>query len=185
MTQSALIGTILIAPPAVKGNFWHKTVVMITDHYTEGSVGIVVNKRSHVSINELGKKLGIDIDTPGFVYQGGPINTTRMTLLHTNDWVSKNTMQVGRHFSISSADDILPRIAHGDTPERWRLFFGTCGWSPNQLISEIRGTTPSRHNTSWCIAHSDLDLVFGTDNKEQWCACLDRAALEFAQTALA
>lgn len=175
-----LVGSLLIAPPAIKGSFWYKTVAMVTEHHSQGSVGLVINKRSTLSLKSFGEQLGYELDVPGFVYQGGPVNTKSLTMLHTNDWSCKNTMRVNDQFSISSADDILPRLSMGDTPRRWRLFLGLCGWAPNQLINEIKGQS----NTSWCTATSDIDLVFGSDNKDQWCNALDRSGLEFAQTVL-
>ena len=179
-----LIGNLLIAPPAVKGNFWYKTVVMITEHHGEGSVGLVLNKRSQMSLVEFGEQLGFKLDVPGFVYLGGPVNVKSMSLLHTNDWSCKNTHRINNKFSISSADDILPRLAMGDTPHQWRLFLGLCGWSPGQLLGEVKGIPPWPHDKSWCTSKSDLDLVFGSDNKDQWCNALDRSGLEFAQTLL-
>lgn len=180
-----LIGNLLIAPPSVKGNFWYKTVLMVTEHHSSGSVGLVLNKRSQMSIVEFGEQLGFQLDLPGFVYLGGPVNVKSLSFLHTSEWVSKNTMQINDEFSLSSADDILPRLAMGDTPLRWRIFLGVAGWSPGQLVNEIKGAPPYHQNTSWCTANSDLDLVFGSDNKDQWCNALDRSGLEFAQTILA
>lgn len=179
-----LVGNLLIAPPAVKGNFWYKTVIMITEHHQEGSVGLVLNKRSQMSLVEFGEQLGYKLDVPGYVYLGGPVNVKSLSFLHTNDWVSKNTMQINNEFSLSSAEDILPRLAMGDTPERWRLFLGVCGWSPKQLMGEVKGTHPFNHDMSWCTAKSDPELVFGSDNKDQWCNALDRSGQEFAQNIL-
>lgn len=179
-----LIGSLLIAPPSVKGNFWYKTVIMVTEHHSEGSVGLVLNKRSHMSINEFGDQLGFRLDIPGFVYLGGPVNVKSLSLLHTRDWRCKNTMQIDENFSISSADDILPRFEAGDKPEQWRLFMGVAGWGPKQLVNEIKGRAPYSPETSWCTAKSNLDLVFGSDNKDQWCNALDRSGLEFAQNIL-
>ena len=179
-----LIGNLLIAPPSVKGNFWYKTVIMITEHHASGSVGLVLNKRSDLSLKSFGEQLGFDLDMPGFVYQGGPLNGKSLTLLHTPEWSCKNTLRISEDFCISSADDILPRLSAGDCPEQWRLFLGMAGWAPKQLIGEIKGIPPWQQSTSWCTANSDLELVFGTDNKDQWCNALDRSGLEFAQAVL-
>jgi putative transcriptional regulator len=179
-----IVGNLLIAPPAVKGNFWYKTVILVTEHHADGSVGLVLNRRSQMSVVEFGEQLGYHLDLPGFVYLGGPVNVKSLTFLHTNEWTGKNTMRVNKHFSISSADDILPRLAMGDAPAHWRIFLGMCGWSPNQLLGEIKGTAPWTHENSWCLASSNLDVVFGSDNKEQWCNALDRSGLEFAQSIL-
>jgi putative transcriptional regulator len=180
-----IIGNLLIAPPAVKGNFWYKTVILITEHHQAGSVGIVLNKRSQMSVKEFGEQLGFELDIPGFVYLGGPVNVKSLSFLHSSEWKSKNTMRINSQFSLSSADDILPRLAMGDRPERWRLFLGMCGWADGQLAGEIKGKAPWHEESAWCLASADPDMVFGTDNKEQWCNALDRSGLEFAQKMLA
>jgi putative transcriptional regulator len=179
-----LVGNLLIAPPAVKGNFWHKTVVMITEHHNQGSVGLVLNKRSNLSIKEFGEQLGFDLNMPGYVYLGGPVNTKNLSFLHSSEWTSKNTMRITETFCISSADDILPRLAEGDCPIYWRIFLGMCGWSQNQLMGEIKGHPPWNKEHSWCLTSGNFDLVFGSDNKDQWCNALDHSGLEFARNIL-
>jgi len=178
------IGNLLIAPPAVKGNFWYKTVIMITEHHNHGSVGLVINKRSNLSIQDFGNQIGIPLNIEGYVYQGGPVNPQSLSFLHSNEWHSKNTLRINETFSLSSADDILPRLAMGDQPLRWRMFLGLCGWGPGQLAGELKGTPPWRKEHSWCTSSADLDLIFESDQKDQWCSALDRSGLEFAQNIL-
>jgi putative transcriptional regulator len=179
-----LLGNLLIAPPAVKNNFWHKTVILVTEHHAQGSVGLVLNKRSDMTLKEFGRQLHMDINLPGYVYVGGPVNNQSLSFLHTKEWTSKNTMHVNEDFSVSSADDILPRLCMGDTPLKYRLFLGMSGWSPNQLIGEIKGIPPWQKSTSWCTSSADLNLVFEHDGKDQWCAALDRSGAEFAHNIL-
>jgi len=179
-----LVGNLLIAPPAVKGNFWYKTVIMVTEHHQHGSIGLILNKRSELTVKDFGQQLGFSINQPGYLYIGGPVNNQSLTMLHSNEWASKNTLRISDKFSISSADDIMPRLAMNDTPIKWRLFLGMCGWSQNQLIGEIKGIPPWSTNNSWCTSSADLDLVFETDGKDQWCTSLDRSGLEFAQNIL-
>jgi putative transcriptional regulator len=179
-----LTGNLLIAPPAVKGNFWHKTVIMVTEHHQQGSMGLVLNKRSELTVNDFGHQLGFKLDLSGYVYIGGPVNVKNLSFLHTNDWVSINTMQVNSTFSISSAEDILPRMSEGDLPYSWRILLGVCGWGPNQLEGELKGEAPWRKETSWCTVKSDIELVFESDGNDQWCNALDRSGLEFAQSIL-
>lgn len=179
-----LVGNLLIAPPSVKGNFWYKTVIMITEHHANGSMGLVLNKRSQMTVTEFAAQMGLHVDLPGYLYLGGPINIKNLSLLHSNDWVCNNTMLINNAFSISSSEEILPRMAMGDCPSNWRLFLGVCGWSPNQLMNEIKGNPPYDHINSWCTAHSDLDLVFEHDQKDQWIQALDKSGLEFARSIL-
>jgi len=178
------VGNLLIAPPAIKGNFWHKTVIMITEHHTHGSVGLVLNKRSLFTISEFGNQVGIALNIPGYVYVGGPVNSQSLSILHSAEWCCSNTMRLNENFCLSSAEDVLPKLAAGLSPIYWRLFLGMCGWGPNQLVSEIKGTPPYKHQHSWCTASADYDLVFESENKDQWCKALDRSGAEFSHNTL-
>jgi len=180
-----ILGKFLIAPPAVKGNFWHKTVITVTEHHPHGSLGIVLNKPSNLTIIEFGKQLDMILNVPGKMYIGGPINKNSLSMLHTNEWVSTNTLLINNKFSLSSAEDILPRLSAGDCPKQWRLFVGMCGWGQGQLLSEIKGNAPWKHEHSWCIANPDLELAFETDGQNQWASALDKSALDFAQSMFA
>jgi putative transcriptional regulator len=179
-----LTSKLLIAPPAVKGNFWYKTVIMIVEHHEQGSIGLVLNKKSHMTINHFGDQIGLDIDIPGFIYIGGPVSPNSLGLIHSNEWRCSNTLKLNDSFSLSSSKEIMPRFAKGDFPKYWRLFFGMCGWAGNQLHDEINGEYPYSHNTSWCIATADYDLVFKTDSKSQWNAALEKSAEDFAKNIL-
>jgi putative transcriptional regulator len=180
-----LAGNLLIAPPSVKGNFWYKTTILITEDHANGSMGLVLNKRSQMTISDFGEQIGIPIDVPGYVYLGGPVNVKSLSFLHTNDWHCSNTMRINDQVSLSSSEEVLPRMSRGDLPSFWRLFLGVCGWGPAQLLGEIKGTPPWNHSTSWCYARSDLDLIFNHDLKDQWVQSLDRSGQEFAQSVLA
>jgi len=180
-----ILGKFLIAPPAVKASFWHKTVIMITEHHSGGSLGLVLNKPSDLTIEDFGHQLDMVLDVPGKVYIGGPINKNSLSMLHSNEWSCKNTLMINDKFSLSSADDVLPRLGAGDRPKQWRLFLGMCGWGQGQLMSEIEGRAPWKHEHSWCIAEPDTELVFETDGINQWANSLDKSALDFAQSILA
>lgn len=179
-----LAGKLLIAPPAVKGTFWYKTVILITEHHANGSMGLVLNKRSQMSVSEFSNQCHYQVDQPGYLYLGGPVNVKALSMLHSSEWACANTMRVTDHLSISSADDLLPRLADGDTPKHWRVFLGLCGWAPGQLENEMKGVAPWKHEFSWLVAKPDYGLVFDNDLKEQWTGALERSGQEFAQTLL-
>jgi putative transcriptional regulator len=178
------VGNLLIAPPTIKDSFWHKTVIIVTEHHHHGSIGLVLNKRSHYTIAEFGQQLNIPLNIPGYVYMGGPVNPQSLSLLHSAEWCCSNTMQLNQQFSVSSAEDVLPKLSGGDRPMYWRLFLGMCGWGPGQLVNEIKGVAPYKHQNSWCTASADHDVVFENDSKDQWCKALDRSGSEFSQNIL-
>lgn len=180
-----LVGNLLIAPPSVKGSFWQKSVVLLTEQHIKGSVGIVLNKPSKVSISEFAKQNNSVIDLPGVIYIGGPVNAKALTLLHTSEWSCSNTMQISEELSISSSPDILTMMAMGHIPKRWRMFVGLCGWTKDQLQNELDGIPPYNKNQSWLTTSSNLDLVFEKNTQSQWAESIELAGSEFVQKWLA
>lgn len=180
-----LTGKILIAPPNVRGNFWQKTVIFVTEDHARGSMGVVLNKQSKMSIREFGEQCNVDIDLDGFVYVGGPVNVKALTLLHSSEWKTNNTMQVNNEFSISSSHELLHRLAMGDHPKHWRLLVGLCAWAPEQLTNEIKGVPPYNHDFSWLTATPSYTSVFGLDDKDQWTQSIEQSGTEFVQNLLA
>jgi len=180
-----LIGKLLIAPPSVKGNFWAKTVIFVTEDHNRGSMGIVLNKKSQMTINEFSKQCGVELDMEGEVFIGGPVNTKALTLLHSTEWACGNTMQVNEEFSISSSHDILHRFAAGDLPNKWRLSVGLCAWAPKQLEHEFKGIGPYPHEFSWLKTTPNYELVFNLNGTEQWTQSIERSGQEFVQNIFA
>ena len=180
-----LAGNLLIAPPKVRGNFWQKTVIFLTEHHSRGAVGLVLNKRSQMSIKEFAEQNNVKLDTKGFIYVGGPVNVKALTMLHSPEWACSNTMRINEHFSLSSSADILTNLAMGNTPKQWRLFVGLCGWTPGQLENEIAGNPPYEHDKSWLVASSNSEMVFDLDKEDQWTESIEHSGSEFAQSLLA
>jgi len=180
----SLTGKLLIAPPTVRGNFWSKTVIFITEDHDRGSIGLVLNKPSKMSIKEFSAQHGVDSDVPGFIYVGGPVSVNALTVLHSSEWECGNTLNINDRFCLSSSSDLLYRFSIGDKPKFWRIFAGLCAWAPNQLNSEIQGINGYNHDTSWLISSSSRNLVFELNSSEQWTSSIERSSREFAQTIL-
>jgi putative transcriptional regulator len=179
-----LSGKLLISPPKVRGNFWQKTVIFLTENHRRGSVGLVLNKRSQMSITEFASQNNVILDIPGFVHVGGPVNVKALTMLHTNEWACNNTMQINNEFSLSSSDELLSNLAMGNCPRQWRLFVGLCGWTAGQLENEIQGNPPYDHDSSWITATATQEMVFSLDQQTQWTQSIEHAGSEFAQKIL-
>lgn len=177
-----LTGKLLIAPPKVRGNFWEKTVIFITEHHKRGSVGLVLNKLSQVSIKDFGLQNNLDVDVPGFIHVGGPVNVKALTMLHTAEWKCDNTMKINDIYALSSSQSLLTNLAMGNAPRYWRLFVGLCGWTQGQLENEIRGNPPYEHDMSWLTVTPNLNLVFDLNAQTQWTESIEQAGSEFAQS---
>jgi putative transcriptional regulator len=156
-------GKLIIAPPKVKGTFWARSVVFISEDSHLGSVGVVLNKPSKMSLRDFGNQCDVDLDYEGEVYVGGPANSK----------------------ALSSSEEVLNRLAIGDTPYYWRLIVGLSTWTPDQLECEVKGKHPYTLDSSWLVATPNHHLVFGLDTTDQWATAIEQSSLEFSQNFLA
>ena len=179
-----LTGKLLIAPPKVRGTFWQKTAIFVTENHNRGSVGLVLNKISQMTIKEFASQYNLDVDIPGHIHIGGPVNVKALTMLHSTEWRCDNTMKINNEYALSSSQNLLPSLAMGNAPKKWRLFVGLCGWTADQLENELQGNPPYSHDTSWLITSPTRDLVFDLEGQTQWTESIERAGSEFAQTIL-
>lgn len=148
-------------------------------------MGLILNKRSQMSVSDFTENIGPRMNIPGNIYLGGPVNVKALSMLHSSEWSCSNTMQINDSFSISSAEDLLIRLGDGDAPKHFRLFLGLCGWAPRQLQEELKGSANRDHSFSWLTASANHDIVFDSDLKDQWHQAVERSGNEFVQSVLA
>jgi putative transcriptional regulator len=177
-------GKLIIAPPSIRGNFWQKSVIFITENHFKGSMGVLLNRNSKNTIKDFGTQVGFSCNIPGYVYIGGPVSTKALTILHSSEWRCENTLEINNDFSLSSHGEILQRLNDGDLPKYWRLFLGLCAWNPKQLENEVFGNHPYNHENSWLIATPTYHNVFELDSTEQWTYAIDKSSSEFVQKLL-
>jgi putative transcriptional regulator len=163
-------GSCLVAHPNVPGQLFAKSVIYLyQDDTTTGSAGIILNKQTNYSVAQLFHDKGFIIDDVGeVVYAGGPVNTRSISLLHTNDWRSKNTVTVGAGVCLSSDNFMFEKMAHGNIPKCYRFFVGQCGWSAGQLEAEVMGQMGYASDSSWLTTSYDRSIVFDYTGISQW-----------------
>lgn len=162
-------GKLLVAHPSLEGTMFERSVIYLYQDNEYGSAGLMLNKISEYTVDYLLEHKGFDGTHKGNrVYVGGPLQTTSITLLHTDDFTSKNTKYVDNNICISSDNFMLEKIAMGNEPWEWRMLVGICGWSPMQLIMEIEGNKLKRRQPSWLTTDADTSIIFEYDGDQQW-----------------
>jgi putative transcriptional regulator len=129
-------GRLLVAaPPLVDPNF-DRTVVMMLEHGDDGGLGVVLNRRSETTIDDVFPEWHELVTPPGVVFAGGPVSTDAViALARRRDVELEGFVQVlGDLGTIDLADDPL-RI--GASLETLRVFAGYAGWTPGQLEAEL------------------------------------------------
>jgi putative transcriptional regulator len=181
--RSYLDGQMLIAMPTMGDDRFTRSVIYICAHSSEGAMGIIVNQpASNISFRDLLVQLDVvgttDLielppDAGGVkVLKGGPVETSRGFVLHSNDFFIENsTLPIDDGVCLTATLDILKAIARGTGPRSAVLALGYAGWAPGQLENEI-------HQNGWLHCAADAELIFGVDNDGKYEKALKKIGID-------
>lgn len=160
-----LTGQLLLAMPHMEDPRFEKAVIFICGHDAHGAMGLVVNKYlGDLTLKGLLDYLhlpqeSIKRDLP--IYFGGPNDSGRGFVLHSDDFTHPGTVHLGNHVSLTATLDILKSIAEGNGPSDCLLAMGYVGWGPGQLDAEL-------HGNRWLQIEGDPELIFHLPIQEKW-----------------
>ncbi len=171
-------GRLLVAPPGRASDFWERSVVLIYEESKLGSVGLVLNKDSGRTVQELAEYHDASYRGKEGIYAGGEMSPSALILMHTPEWRCTNTMSVAHGVSISSDNYMVNRICKGDKPEKWKFYLGMSIWKPGDLEKEVSGRFPYSKRNSWLVANAGADIIFEKNPEKMWKMAIDRAVSE-------
>jgi len=166
-----LTGRALIAMPGIEDPRFERAVVLICAHTAELAMGLTLNRPvDGLTVPSLMDRLGVKshITVPkDLVLLGGPVETERGFVLHTDDYVSEgSSTKVSDGVALTGTREVLEAIAsHNERPRRSLLALGYSGWGPGQLEREIRENV-------WLTCDPDEALLFGHDYEHKWSMAL-------------
>ena len=155
-------GKILIAQRDLPDPNFTRTVVLIVELNTEGTVGLILNRRSDVTLASVfGKMKPHEGSSPVF-YLGGPVQIDGVIGLLRADTGPKDTRHVfGDVYVTSGREPLEEMVAAGADPSRFRAYLGYSGWSPGQLERETA-------QGSWRVLKSVAGTVFDPNPDSLW-----------------
>ncbi|HBB90738.1 MAG: hypothetical protein A2X22_11425 [Bacteroidetes bacterium GWF2_49_14] len=149
-------GRVLVAEPFLKDSYFKRSVVIITEHNPEGTLGFVLNNPIDFQIDEILKDFP-PIDS--IISIGGPVRTDTVHYLHTLGHMIPESEEVMEGIWWGGELEVI----RGGIREGWiashqiRFFVGYSSWHPGQLAREIG-------ENSWLVTEIDpLDLMHGHD----------------------
>jgi putative transcriptional regulator len=170
-----LTGQLLIAMPQMRDTRFHKSVLYICAHTSDGAMGLVINKAlDSLTLPELMAHLEVPAEAPmkpERVHFGGPVETARGFVLHSSDYTDEGTLIVGDGLALTATLDILRAIGRGEGPSKILLALGYAGWGPGQLDAEI-------HANSWLHAPADKSIVFDVEDGAKWQHAIGRLGID-------
>ena len=158
----------LVAMPHLADpRFYHTTLAMYK-HDDEGAIGVIFNKPAkQLRQQDLFESMEIPLlpdmgDGP--VYYGGPVSTNQVFVLHSTDYMDRDTLPVCQGVAVTSNRSILNAIANRTGPLKYKLCLGCALWGPKQLESELSGAWQHNEMSSWLFTSLTEEQVFSTRN---------------------
>lgn len=147
-------GDVLIAPPQMLDSRFEKAVILLTHRDVDGTWGLVLNRPSGTTTQELFSRANIECDLDLELFWGGPVSPGVIWMLHDSSWSMDNTIDLEHGWSMTSNPLMFRKLKEEGFPKHWRLFYGFAGWAADQLEGEIEGKRPWSRDHSWLWAQS-------------------------------
>ncbi|WP_246745915.1 YqgE/AlgH family protein [Ciceribacter sp. L1K22] len=140
-----------------------RAVVYVCAHSPAGAMGFIINHPQSVTFPDVVSHLNLlpreDLimlpnEARSFPVQtGGPVESGRGFVLHSDDYLSESSIPVSDDISLTATLDIVRAISDGRGPNRAVMLLGYAGWGPGQLEFEIA-------NNGWLTCAATEDLIF-------------------------
>lgn len=174
----------LIAMPGVRDALFARSVVYVCEHNERGTLGLVVNKASDITLGQLFDKLDLPLQRADLaaqpVLQGGPVQTDRGFVLHEvvhasavqgaaepaqepepDETLYASTLRIPGGLEMTTSKDVLEALSSGGGPQRLLITLGYSAWGEGQLESELR-------ENAWLTVGADLAVLFDTPVPERY-----------------
>jgi putative transcriptional regulator len=155
-------GVLLYAMPDLPDPNFAETVVLLLEHGSDGSLGVVLNQPMARSVDEA---LDVKPGTSGIdlhVFWGGPVQPEAVLSLVQMVRPGPRAQTVLRDVHLTpDLADVKQVLGEPGGRLRVRIFSGYAGWARGQLEAEVRAG-------NWVPEPADVATVFSTEPSRMW-----------------
>ena len=153
-------GRVLISEPFLNDTYFRRSVVLLTEHSEEGSVGFVLNKPVDLSVHDVLNDFP-EIETE--VSIGGPVNTNTIHYIHTVGEKIPDSVKVLDNLFWGGDFEVVKDMIRTDQikSSEIRFFLGYAGWSPNQLENELS-------ENAWLVSEMNTEHIMQGPGDDLW-----------------
>lgn len=165
-------GSILISEPFLLDSYFKRSVILLTEHDSKGTLGFILNKPTDVKLNDAVEGFP-NFDAP--LYFGGPVETDTLFYLHTLGSKLRGSKKIcdGIYWG-GDYDQLKLMIDTGQIHENQiRFYAGYSGWEPKQLDNELK-------EKSWLLSQGSKAFTFFENAKSLWSSVLKSMGSEYA-----
>ena len=153
-------GKLLIAEPSIIDDSFGRTVVLLTEHNENGSVGFILNKPLGYTINDLVP----DLNCSSEVYNGGPVEQDNLYFIHQSPEKIPDSIEICNGIYWGGDFSALKKLINDKkiNPDSLRFFLGYSGWSSKQLLNEMK-------EDSWVVSEKiSTPEILTTRTESMW-----------------
>lgn len=154
-------GVFLVASPDMEPGLYHRSVILVCEHTTAGSFGLVVNKPFPT---DLPAELSAieELHNPKIQYRlGGRMQQNQMMLLHTSQQNKDQTLNVTQDIYLGGDLNFLQESLSSKESPEILLCFGYTGWISTELDQELA-------SGFWYTAPASKELIFDVAPEKIW-----------------
>ena len=155
-------GMFLVAKRALDDSHFGQSVVYLVEHGEDGTLGLIVNRSSDVSLSEAVPDIDDKQATAHALYYGGPVGQPMILMLVRSESATEGMSHVVDDVYISSDRRVLDEVlAAKKSDSELRFYIGHSGWAAGQLDFElVRG--------DWYVVAADTDAIFSGETDLLW-----------------
>jgi putative transcriptional regulator len=154
-------GSLLIACPEMIDGLFFRSVILICDHTTVGSFGLIMNKPLMIELPEEILDLGDRLNPHLSIRGSGPLEPHQMMLIHTGTPSTSASLKICNGVTLGGNLEFLQEaISDAEGPEIL-LCLGYCGWAADKLGQEVA-------NGEWFVHKPSKELIFHTPPEKMW-----------------
>jgi putative transcriptional regulator len=153
-------GKILISEPFLPDTFFNRSIVYLTDHSPQGSVGFILNKKVDIKMSKAVS--GFD-GWDDNLNMGGPVAHDTLHYLHNMGEMIPKSIHVDESIYWGGDIDFIKELVKDRKIDKSqiRFFTGYSGWSAGQLENELK-------ENSWVIAKVKSDIIMNNRGDDTW-----------------
>ncbi len=170
--QSPGKGKILISEPFLNDPNFKRSIILLSEHNEEGSIGFILNKPTKFKISQI-----MD-DFPEFeapVYLGGPVQINTLQFIHRVGDMIEGSTEISEGLYWGGDFEILKLLIETNqvSPDDFRFFLGYSGWTEGQLDDELK-------INSWIVTSTSIDNIFSEEPDKMWREILKKMGKKYS-----
>jgi putative transcriptional regulator len=158
----------LVARRALDDSHFGQSVVYLVDHGEDGTLGLIVNRPSAISLSEAVPDIEDTQETAHTLYYGGPVGLPMILMLVRSESATEGMAHVANNVYISADRRVFDEVlALKKSESEVHFYIGHSGWAAGQLDFELA-------RSSWHVVTADTDAIFSGETESMWNRLIER-----------